>query len=233
MVYRGKGNVDKQNKDQLLIVQKKSMRHLLTVTALLIHSLVSAQTNLFVDPRDNNAYQTIVIGNKIWFRENLRFQTSKSFCPNFNKNTSDCRDGNYYSNSEVQSICPQGWHVATIREWEEFFSTLLATHHINNGTWKYDSSANLPDAFSVRIDSIDLLKDTLLNLVATGWVEGLQLKKNGGLSLWIIDTTGRDDKYHLHLGKNGFVKHSHEHHIMDKPKKIRKFPVRCVCELQK
>lgn len=189
-----------------------------------------AQTGLFTDERDGQQYKTIVIDGKTWFRENLRFQTTHSFCPNYNKDSSDCKDGNFYSNSELGTICPKGWHVATIPEWEKYIQILLANHGINNGVLQYDSSTKLANAYSMRIDSA-LLKDSLLNLLPTGWVEGLKLKRNGSCALWIVDSNGNDDKYHLHIGKFGFVKHSHEHHIIDKPQKIRKFPVRCVCEI--
>ncbi|MEO7923275.1 MAG: FISUMP domain-containing protein [Chitinophagaceae bacterium] len=207
------------------------MRQLLLLPLLLVAVFSGAQTGVFTDERDGRQYKTIVIDGEKWFRENLRFQTSKSFCPNYNKDSSDCRDGNYYSNSELSTVCPKGWHVATIPEWENYMRVLLKNHLINNGELKYDSSDRLPNnGYAMQIDSAVLFNDTLLNLVATGWVEGLKLKRNQASSLWVIDTGGNDPKYHLHIGMKGFVKHSHEHHIFDKPRKIRKFPVRCVCE---
>ncbi|MEO6612461.1 MAG: FISUMP domain-containing protein [Chitinophagaceae bacterium] len=207
------------------------MKQLLLSLSLLLMVIANAQTGIFTDDRDGHQYKTIVIAGKKWLRENLRFQTSKSFCPNYNKDPADCKDGNYYSNSELDFICPGGWHVATILEWESYMSVLLKNHHINNGQLKYDSSDRMPNSgYAMRIDSAVFWKDTLLNLVASGWVEGLKLKRNHGCSLWVIDTKGNDPKYHLHIGLTGFVKHSHEHHVFDVPRKIRKFPVRCVCE---
>jgi uncharacterized protein (TIGR02145 family) len=190
-----------------------------------------AQTGVFTDERDGQRYATIVIDGKRWFRENLRFQTSKSFCPNYNKDSSDCRNGNYYSNSELGTVCPSGWHVATIPDWESFISHVLKENNINGGVLKYDSSVNLAKAYSINMPAANLLGDTLLNLRPTGWVEGLKLKNENSLPLWVVDTKTRDDKYHLHIAKFGFVKHSHDHHIIDEPRKIRKFPVRCVCDI--
>lgn len=190
-----------------------------------------AQTGLFTDNRDGQQYKTIVIAGKNWFRENLRYQTSQSFCPNFNKDSSACKDGNYYSNGELNTICPQGWHVATIREWESYISVFMKNNGINNGVLKYDSSRYLKNNFGIHLEGGVLFKDTLLNLLPVGWVEGIKPVKNGGLTLWVVDTETKDDKYHFHISKEGMVKHSHEHHIIDKPKKIRKFTVRCVCEI--
>ncbi len=207
---------------------------LLLLIALLSPALFSnAQTGVFTDARDNEQYKTIVIAGNRWFRENLRFQTSKSFCPNFNKNAADCNMGNYYSNSELNFICPDGWHVATTTEWESFISILLKSNNINAGLIKYDTSSFVKNHFSISLPGTDLFRDTLLQLVPTGWIEGDKMKNNGGLTLWAVDLPSRDEKYHFHIVKDGLIKHSHEHHILDKAKKIRKFPVRCVCDTAK
>jgi uncharacterized protein (TIGR02145 family) len=205
------------------------MKLLLFISSLLLTTIIKAQTGVFIDDRDQQVYKTIVIEGKTWFRENLRFQTTKSFCPNFNKDSADCRAGNFYSNSELNTICPRGWHVATIAEWDSFLKILFRDNNINGGVLKYDT-ARMKDNFGITLPKSVLFSDTLLNLVPTGWVEGAFLKKNDALSVWAIDTETRDDKYHFHFGNNGLTKHSHEHNILDKPKKVRKFAVRCVCE---
>jgi len=205
------------------------MRQLLFCTFLLSSLIGHTQTGIFVDKRDQQVYNIIVINGKTWFRENLRFQTQKSFCPNFNKDSADCRNGNYYSNSELGSICPRGWHVATIAEWEIFLKILFRDNNIKGGVLKYDT-AKMEKNFGINIPKNAFFDDTLLHLVPTGWVEGAFLKKNDALSVWAIDTETGDDKYHFHFGNNGLTKHSHEHNILDKPKKVRKFAVRCVCE---
>ncbi len=207
-----------------------TMKRLLFSFFLFVPFTVHAQTGVFIDERDQQAYKTIVINGKNWFRENLRFQTSKSFCPNFNKDSADCKGGNYYSNSELGAICPRGWHVATIDEWDNFLNTLFKNNNIKGGVVKYDT-AKIKDNFSITLPKNALFSDTLLNLGPTGWVEGAFLKKNDALSVWAVDIKTRDDKYHFHFGNSGLVKHSHEHNILDKPKRVRKFAVRCVCEL--
>jgi uncharacterized protein (TIGR02145 family) len=209
------------------------IRSILLLLSIFISSVLDAQNNTFIDPRDGQEYKTIMIEGKLWFRENLRFQTRFSFCPNYNKNAGDCKKGNYYSNSELSSICPPGWHVVTIPEWESFISLLLKEKNIHGGVLKYDSSVHLPNSYSINLPVAFFESDTLLQLYETGWVEGLKLKNESSINLWVVDTKTLDDKYHLHIARFGFVKHSHTHHIIDKPNKIRKFPVRCVCELPK
>jgi uncharacterized protein (TIGR02145 family) len=208
------------------------MKPPLLIIGLLLTFFGKTQTGVFTDNRDGQQYKTIVINGKTWFRENLRFQTNQSFCPNFNKDSADCRDGNYYSNSELLSVCPKGWHVATTPEWESYISIQLKNKNINGGIFKYDTSKLLEKNFSINMTGAGLFTDTLLHLLSTGWIEGLKLKKSNNLSLWISDPQTLDEKYHLHIGKDGFVRHSHEHHIIDKPRKVRMFPVRCVCDMQ-
>jgi uncharacterized protein (TIGR02145 family) len=206
------------------------MKQLLSFISLLMAFACHSQTGKFTDTRDGQVYNTIIIGNNKWFQENLRFQTNKSFCPNFNKKNEDCSSGNYYSNSELQTVCPSGWHVSTILEWEAYIHFMLKAKNLDSSLFKYDTSKYFANHFAMRLKSANLLGDSLLNLKAIGWVEGYKLKEKTGLSLWLIDTQTGDDKYHMHGSKYGFVKHSHDHNIIDKPSLIRKFPVRCVCE---
>jgi uncharacterized protein (TIGR02145 family) len=208
------------------------MKPLQTLIALLFSLYANSQTGVFTDSRDGQRYNTIIINGKKWFRENLRFQTANSFCPNFNKDSADCKDGNYYSNSDLPTVCPTGWHVATIPEWESYISLLLKNNNISDGSFTYDTIPSLKNNYALSIKGAFLFTDTLLQLKPTGWIEGLNRKNESNLNFWITDPVTLDDKYHLHIGKDGFVKHSHTHHIIDKPRKVRKFPVRCVCELK-
>ena len=209
------------------------MKLLLLIFSLLFAFFGNTQTGVFIDDRDGQQYKTIVISGKTWFRENLRFQTNQSFCPDLYKDSAGCPDGNYYSNSELAFICPKGWHVATTPDWENYISLLLKNKNINGGVLKYDSLINNADKnFTIQMKGADLFNDTLLQLKPIGWIENRRIKSINNLSLWITDTQTFDVKYHLHIGKDGFVRHTHEHHIIDKPRKVRMFPVRCVCDVQ-
>ena len=39
-----------------------------------------------------------------------------------------------------------------------------------------------------------------------------------------------DDKYHLHIGETGYFIHSHDHNVIAKPRKQRRFAMRCVTD---
>lgn len=88
------------------------------------------EIDTIIDDRDQKKYVTIKIGKQIWFGNNLDFRTEGSRC--FNDSIMNCeRFGSLYAWNEalngqdfndgdpsnVQGICPIGWHLPSIGEW--------------------------------------------------------------------------------------------------------------------
>jgi uncharacterized protein (TIGR02145 family) len=213
-------------------IKHLSMKVPAVFLACFITCSITAQVGSFTDPRDGQTYATIVIGKHTWFREHLRYETTLSYFPNSAKHADSLSRGNYYSNKELGSICPKGWHVATLSEWEEYISVMLARHHIpkDSVTSKIFPPPN--NSTAVTIKHLHIFNDTLLYLTPIGWVEGNKIANDATLSLWITGDDTKDNRYHVHIGPEGYVKHTHKHHVEDKPKRVRRFAVRCVCELQ-
>jgi uncharacterized protein (TIGR02145 family) len=84
--------------------------------------------DVFTDNRDGNIYKAVCIGGQNWMAENLRYNAPGSSCyPGL-----DCNKyGKLYSwevlmqgaaasdknPSNVQGICPKGWHIPSYSEW--------------------------------------------------------------------------------------------------------------------
>ena len=203
------------------------------VSCLFAHSLLAQQTGSFTDPRDAQTYATIVAGGKIWMRENLRFQTATSYCPTFNSDPAACAKGNYYLNNESGKVCPPGWNLPTISDWKAYIEDLVRSGRLQRDSIQSKILKAPNNSNVVMLPGFNILTDTLLQFTPIGWVEGNKVANADNISIWITDTVSNDDKYHIHLAPQGYVLHTHKHHVIDKPRKIRKFTMRCVCALSK
>lgn len=72
----------------------------------------------FLDTRDGQRYGTVTINGRTWMTENLRFNVPGSWCY---QDSEDCstRYGRLYSWEQAADAVPEGWHLASAREWAE------------------------------------------------------------------------------------------------------------------
>jgi len=112
----------------------------------------------FTDPRNEQTYETVQIGDKCWMAKNLNIGTMingsedmidneiiEKYC--FDDDPINCEIYGglyqwnemmeYVSDTAVQGICPQGWHVPTDNEWKILEGTVDSQYPVGDTIWNY------------------------------------------------------------------------------------------------
>ncbi|HEY9115339.1 MAG TPA: FISUMP domain-containing protein [Bacteroidales bacterium] len=110
-----------------------------------------------IDPRDGQEYNTVCIGEQEWMAENLNYESPDShcygdtaeYCATYGKlySHNEVMNGEQPSNSnpsEVQGICPAGWHLPSVAEWEQLAEALGGVD-VAGGELKEVSDWNYPN----------------------------------------------------------------------------------------
>lgn len=79
---------------------------------------------------DGNCYHTVLVGNQCWLKENLRSTHGRDgkilncYYPN-GKYANVQTYGYLYEWRSAKSVCPKGWHLPTMEEWEKLEDQLV------------------------------------------------------------------------------------------------------------
>ena len=124
----------------------------------LVYGIPCNGLETITDNRDNRVYHTVMIGNQCWLQENINVGTISSiqsdngviekFCyDNNDPNTCDNYGGMYqwdealqYSTTTSQGICPTGWHIPSLAEYQTLISYVA-----NDGNSLKDIGQGKPD----------------------------------------------------------------------------------------
>ena len=77
------------------------------------------------DNRDGHEYKTVEINGATWMAENLNYASDNSTCLHDSCSYFGMHYTYPFSSAESESLCPEGWHIATTADWD---SLLAYTH---------------------------------------------------------------------------------------------------------
>ncbi len=213
----------------------KSLR-LIFIALLLLSSIeVEGQNRSnyqeFVDVRDGKTYETIELGSTIWMAENMKFKTENSE-EHYNELSKTNYDGYYYPLGEIDNVCPDGYRIPTTKEWETYIKLILELKNIPEDEIKFSRLTKKGDEYvigGISGEKLQAFKNpNPLNIKDQGHTQNGEITGLGSFNIWIKHDVSSDPKYHLHLDDDGYLIHTHKHHIVGKKKKRRKFSIRCV-----
>lgn len=113
--------------------------------------LIKDELHIFTDPRDNQMYRTIRIGDNIWFAENLNSEIADSWW--YDEDPSNARPyGRLYTWQAARSACPPGWHIPNDSEWRQLAIASGGYRDMDEGYPGTGQKVGRPkDAFDVLI----------------------------------------------------------------------------------
>jgi uncharacterized protein (TIGR02145 family) len=101
------------------------MRNILVVFFIVAGFYSNAQTTgTITDPRDGQLYSTASFENSqgvtvTWMAQNLNFKTDSGSWAYGNNESYRKKLGLLYNYETALNVCPSGWHLPTVKEWED------------------------------------------------------------------------------------------------------------------
>lgn len=188
----------------------------------LVVLLILAAINCFsqssiVDERDGKIYEIVQLGNLFWMAENLRYNTTGSVC------LENCDQIRFYDYQYLEDVCPEGWRLPTVDEWNVFTDSFEAE--------KVEMMEGNEKLYRVDfLDEYNIFESNPLNIQPYGRMEGGKLDSGNFIDFWTVNSS-TDNRFHIHLSPYAISGHAHKHNLKSsKPEEYRLFAVRCVCE---
>jgi uncharacterized protein (TIGR02145 family) len=165
---------------------------------------------------DGQTYKAVEIGAQTWMAENLNYNAADSKCYNndpamcdicgrlYSWTTAMATDSSSTTNpSGVRGICPEGWHLPSIAEWDDLMNYVQTD---NGSTYTYGRPASIAGEHlkaKTDLNSNGNGLDTYdFNALMCGIGEGIgdRFSAIGNLSCWWSSTVGfnpRLDAYNI------------------------------------
>lgn len=90
------------------------------------------KTETFTDSRDGKVYETVEIGNQTWMTGNFAYKPENGYWEYENTDGYVSSYGYLYTLETAINICPDGWHVPNLDEWNTLIDYLGGTELAGN-----------------------------------------------------------------------------------------------------
>ena len=133
---------------------------------------ISNETSSIIDPRDGKEYKTVLIGEQWWMAENLNFESELSQFRDNNEENGEIY-GRLYFWSEAQNVCPDGWHLPSIDEWDLLIDYAGSEYNIVNELvssstlWDSDFRGQMDQAF-LHYPEVQVIYMILISILVFG-----------------------------------------------------------------
>ena len=97
-----------------------------------------------IDSRDDQVYKTVKIGSNTWMAENMNYAVSGSYCMKDSKDNC-AKYGRLYTLEVAKTICPTGWKLPAISDWEDMYAAAKAVTIPADSAWAELWSASYYD----------------------------------------------------------------------------------------
>jgi uncharacterized protein (TIGR02145 family) len=123
------------------------MKKLFTILFIIISFCLNAQTKgTFTDNRDNKTYRWIKIGEQVWMRDNLKYKDTIFY---------DYKSEKKNDTLKLVASCPDGWHLPTLIEWNQLFTTLGRVNAANRLQEENSFDCLLNGRYNADIKSVE------------------------------------------------------------------------------
>ena len=204
----------------------------LMVIVLLVSINANAQEVDYTDPRDGEVYTVVDIEGLEWMTRNMVIPEAGAHFSDHEVAVNHMHT-NYYEYRSVDGLCPEGWRLPTIDEFNAAMKHIAKNQGYGSIPLKVDSSLTKLNGHVSTVmqvvdttDQIVWIDEPILRMEPIYWVQGERFRTNGSHTWWLGEV---DPYYHAHLAEHNYVIHSHRFHVHEqKQKRNRRFAVRCV-----
>ena len=159
-----------------------------------------SQTSTVTDTRDGNIYPYKKINGLNWMAVNLKFETDRSYFPNYNQKEERNASGNFYSNAYLNKICPEGWRLPTIDEWKNYFTMIGLSDETNKAVKKITTNERGMHMVKLRRSRFDVFKENNeLNIFPVGGIEGNKWTAKKQVTFWAVNDKLNNTTTHVHV----------------------------------